>query len=478
MGTVRVDILMAMCGSTIDRVFGRRSFPCRDLSASGGGEQLRNTTAELPALRIAEAGGGEHVEHDPWLGKVGDGFGKVGVCLTVGQEAADLRYHPVEVEPVPPGHQLVVGSRDIEQRDTSARTYHSMEFGEERREAHQVSQGKSADRSVNRASGDREGEEIALYSVMIGFGGCEHAIAQIDADRVLSELLERNAEVAGSRREVQDHRSVLQPKRLECLLPPANIHSEGHDPIHQIVARGNRVEHLSNGLSLFVAFGQLIGRCLHHRLRLGAEQPIRMIRDYRRCLPRRARWIQVVSDQPVQPDDVPLAVPQILFVCTANICRSPAAEAIARDRFGEQRFRFRSAGFLEKGRIFEPDMAKAVAKLGVNISGDHESSVIDTEMLHASSLVLTMEARHVQNIVIEADAVFDRVIPLKEAAELIDERRIGSLEGLLAAMVDRDPMRYLDRRWDVEDPYKRSRRHYKRSAAEIVDLVNRVIGSI
>ena len=169
---------------------------------------------------------------------------------------------------------------------------------------------------------------------------------------------------------------------------------------------------------------------------------------------------------------------QILFVCTANICRSPAAETIARSRFGESRFIFRSAGFLEEGRPFEPDMAKAVTKLGIDVSGDHRSSLIDRDLLAASSLILTMEARHVQNIVIEDDAAFDRVLPLREAAEMIDARGAHGVDGLLAAMVDRDPMRYLDRRWDVEDPYKRARRHYRRSANEIRDLVERVIGAL
>ncbi len=179
-----------------------------------------------------------------------------------------------------------------------------------------------------------------------------------------------------------------------------------------------------------------------------------------------------------EPSDQSADRQQILFVCTANICRSPAAEVIARDRFGEARWSFRSAGFLENGRVFEPDMAKAVAKLGVNVDDRHRSSVIDTEKLAVSSLILTMEARHVQNIVIEDDLAFERVIPLKEAAELIQQRGITGLDGLLAAMVDRDPMRYLDRRWDVEDPYKRARRHYRRSAAEINELVGTVIGAL
>ncbi len=167
---------------------------------------------------------------------------------------------------------------------------------------------------------------------------------------------------------------------------------------------------------------------------------------------------------------------QVLFVCTANICRSPAAEAIARQYFGESSFGYRSAGFLEVGRPIEPDMAKALGKIDVAV-GPHRSSVVDDRLLAESDLVLTMEARHIQNIVMEHEGVFDRIVPLKEAAELIDRGAHG-LDGLLAAMQGREPIRYLERRWDVEDPYKRGRRHYRKSAVEIAALVDKVVGAL
>ncbi len=168
---------------------------------------------------------------------------------------------------------------------------------------------------------------------------------------------------------------------------------------------------------------------------------------------------------------------QILFVCTANICRSPAAEAIARSRFGEAQFTFRSAGFLEVGRPIEPDMAKALDRIGV-VAGPHRSSVVDAELVESSALILTMEARHVQNIVIEHEAAFAKVLPLREAAEIIDARRPHGIEQLLAALGTRDPMRYLDRRWDVDDPYKRRKKHYNQSVVEISGLVDTVMRAL
>jgi protein-tyrosine-phosphatase len=168
---------------------------------------------------------------------------------------------------------------------------------------------------------------------------------------------------------------------------------------------------------------------------------------------------------------------QLLFVCTANICRSPAAEAIARSHFGDSSFTYRSAGFLEAGRPIEPDMAKALQRIDVE-PGDHRSAVIDSALIEASSVILTMEARHIQNIVIDHPAALAKMLPLREAAELIESRRIRGLAQLLDALEGRDPMRYLERRWDVEDPYKRGRRHYRRSATEIASLVDTVVGAL
>ncbi len=167
---------------------------------------------------------------------------------------------------------------------------------------------------------------------------------------------------------------------------------------------------------------------------------------------------------------------QVLFVCTANICRSPAAEAIARQYFGESTFGYRSAGFLEVGRPIEPDMAKALGKLDVSV-GPHRSSVVDDHLLAGSDLVLTMEARHIQNIVLENESVFGKILPLKEAAEMVDLGAHG-LDGLLTAMEGREAIRYLDRRWDVDDPYKRGRRQYRRSVVEIAALVDKVVGAL
>lgn len=170
--------------------------------------------------------------------------------------------------------------------------------------------------------------------------------------------------------------------------------------------------------------------------------------------------------------------PLILFVCTANICRSPAAEAVARFRYGQQGLRFASAGFLVDGKPMEPNMAKALNAAAGIPPLDHRSRRITPEILDSADLVVTMESRHVQDLVIEDGAAFDKIVPLKEAIHIANRTDANNLISLLNQLQDRDPVSYLDARWDVEDPYKRSRRRYRKSANEIVQLVDALVGRL
>ena len=60
-----------------------------------------------------------------------------------------------------------------------------------------------------------------------------------------------------------------------------------------------------------------------------------------------------------------MAVTRVLFVCTGNICRSPTAEAVAREtamRLGEgDQFEFDSAG-IEGYHAGEPPDRRAIAR--------------------------------------------------------------------------------------------------------------------
>lgn len=160
---------------------------------------------------------------------------------------------------------------------------------------------------------------------------------------------------------------------------------------------------------------------------------------------------------------------RLLFVCTANICRSPAAEYIARHFVGELDFVFRSAGFLYEGYPITQKMAQAIERFGVTDAMQHSSHIIDFDTLEAAELILTMESRHLRDLTVRDRSVFDRTIPLKEAVTLLD--RPMSLDEFLASIADRQASNYFDERWDVEDPYKRSTKKYRVASEEIKDLV-------
>ncbi len=91
---------------------------------------------------------------------------------------------------------------------------------------------------------------------------------------------------------------------------------------------------------------------------------------------------------------------KVLFICTANICRSPMAEAIfnalAEDRGLD--FRAESAGVAAlKGKPIAPNASAALEEIGV-YAGGHSARQVSAEMLEEADLVLTMTPRHVAEL--------------------------------------------------------------------------------
>jgi protein-tyrosine-phosphatase len=170
---------------------------------------------------------------------------------------------------------------------------------------------------------------------------------------------------------------------------------------------------------------------------------------------------------------------KILFVCTANICRSPAAEALARHRYGEQDAVFRSAGLLDGGRSCPEYMVETLLDRGIDISG-HRSYQLDATSLQIADLVLTMEGEHVQQATTIDRQCFPKTVPIREAAALLAtaagpqplDRFIESASRV------RDPSTYLSNQWDIADPYRRKLKDYRRAVDEISSLVEGVIGRL
>lgn len=171
---------------------------------------------------------------------------------------------------------------------------------------------------------------------------------------------------------------------------------------------------------------------------------------------------------------------RILFVCTANICRSPTAELLARHRYGERSMFFRSAGFLQAERSVPDELIRVLSSRGID-ARHHRSYQIDPASLTAADLVLTMESSHVQQATTLMQEAFPKVVPLKEAALAVERLGAGplSVDDLLGDLNrGRDPRSYLGSRWDIQDPYGRRTSHYKRAVEEIDQLLVAVIGSL
>jgi protein-tyrosine phosphatase len=87
----------------------------------------------------------------------------------------------------------------------------------------------------------------------------------------------------------------------------------------------------------------------------------------------------------------------LLFVCTANICRSPMAEAIFRAKLGEVFKTVASAGVHAdpRGGPLDARAAAALDRHQYSLDRKWRSRRVDPESLGQYDLVLAMEAEHV-----------------------------------------------------------------------------------
>jgi len=94
---------------------------------------------------------------------------------------------------------------------------------------------------------------------------------------------------------------------------------------------------------------------------------------------------------------------RVLFVCTANICRSPLAEGMLRHRLCAMglggRVDVRSAASCggQNGRRPDPRVEKLAAQAGVSLSGIR-TRTLTAKMIQRSDYVLVMERRHLDDV--------------------------------------------------------------------------------
>jgi protein-tyrosine phosphatase len=90
---------------------------------------------------------------------------------------------------------------------------------------------------------------------------------------------------------------------------------------------------------------------------------------------------------------------RILIVCMGNICRSPAAEYLFRERMGSRGIELCSAGIIAVvGNPMDATVLQLLSENGVD-GTPHRAHQLTPSMLLQADLVLGMEKHHVDKIV-------------------------------------------------------------------------------
>lgn len=192
------------------------------------------------------------------------------------------------------------------------------------------------------------------------------------------------------------------------------------------------------------------------------------------------------------PPDLPDLPPNILTVCTGNICRSPLAEAVLASRLADLDLRVHSAGTQALVGHGMPAEALELAALhGVPSAraGSHTARLLTESLMHDADLVLTMTSRHSTDAVQLAPRRLHRTFTVREfarlAATLDDDVLLDVAHGapnarsrfnaLVQAVSDQRGIALrADGDEDVIDPYRRSASVYAQSAEQLIPALAQV----
>jgi protein-tyrosine phosphatase len=91
----------------------------------------------------------------------------------------------------------------------------------------------------------------------------------------------------------------------------------------------------------------------------------------------------------------PYVFKRILIVCIGNICRSPTAEFLFRDKLKHRDIHISSAGLKALvGRPMDDNAMQILKERGID-AAEHRARQLDPSMLREADLVLAMERNHV-----------------------------------------------------------------------------------
>jgi sulfate adenylyltransferase len=169
---------------------------------------------------------------------------------------------------------------------------------------------------------------------------------------------------------------------------------------------------------------------------------------------------------------------RVLFVCTANICRSPFMELLTRHLAGAA-LEVSSAGTHGfDGRPMEPAMVRPLLERAVpadSVEG-FRSRPLTADLVGSGDVVLTAEAAHRRWILDDQPAAFRKVFTLGQFAAAVQHAEGATgLELLERAGARR---RAADVALDVADPYRRGDAVAATCAEQIEDLLRVVVPAL
>ena len=164
---------------------------------------------------------------------------------------------------------------------------------------------------------------------------------------------------------------------------------------------------------------------------------------------------------------------RVLVVCTGNVSRSPAAQAMLATRLAAGSVQVTSAG--TEAMVGAPVDERMAALLSEEEQGtlrDFRARQLDERMVAAADLVLTMTREHRSAVVTLAPSALRRTFTLSEFAELLPAVRPGGYD------TDRSRLDAQSFPFDVPDPFGRSPRRYRSALAMIRTATDGLLAAV